>query len=82
MIGASEDRYKYNILSGLYICAVLIPTIAVLFRRLQDVGVSGWIILFFLLIPFISPILLFICLRDSNPGENQYGPNPKEIADS
>lgn len=58
--------------------AVLIPSIAVLFRRLHDTGRSGW---WWLLswICCIGTILLWIfCLSDSTPGPNQYGPNPKE----
>ncbi|MDR2934962.1 MAG: DUF805 domain-containing protein, partial [Candidatus Adiutrix sp.] len=46
-------------------------------RRLHDIGKSGWWLLL-LLIPLVGAIiiLVFLCL-DSQPGENQYGPNPK-----
>jgi uncharacterized membrane protein YhaH (DUF805 family) len=48
-------------------------------RRLHDVGRSGWMILV-TLIPLIGLIwLLVLLIIDSNPGENQYGPNPKEV---
>ncbi|MBP1542210.1 MAG: DUF805 domain-containing protein [Prevotella sp.] len=64
-----------NILLGLIF---FIPSIAVAVRRLHDTGRSGWWILLGI-IPIIGGIvlLIFYC-TDSQPGENQYGPNPKE----
>ena len=65
---------------ALYALAVLIPGIAVLVRRLHDVGKSGWWY-FISFVPIIGGIWLLVLLfTDSSPGENQYGPNPKEIA--
>ena len=57
-------------LETLYSLGVLIPSIAVGVRRMHDVGKSGW----FLLVPFYNFYLLCI---DSEEGENEYGPNPK-----
>ena len=67
-----------GLLGGLYSLFVLVPSLAVLYRRLHDTGRSGWFILFSF-IPVVGWIILlvFVCL-DSQPGENQYGPNPKE----
>lgn len=64
-------------LTGLYSLAVLLPSLAVMVRRLHDTGKSGWWILIGL-IPFIGEIILlvFACL-DSQEGDNKYGPNPK-----
>jgi uncharacterized membrane protein YhaH (DUF805 family) len=64
-------------LSGIYSLAVLIPSLAVGVRRLHDTGKSGWWLLL-ALIPVVGVIVLlvFMC-QDSNPGQNQYGPNPK-----
>ncbi|MNJ56322.1 Inner membrane protein YhaH [compost metagenome] len=66
-----------SILAYVYAAAVLLPSLAVAVRRLHDTGRSGWMILLSL-IPFIGSIILivFMC-QDSEPGENQYGPNPK-----
>jgi uncharacterized membrane protein YhaH (DUF805 family) len=49
-------------------------------RRLHDTGRSGWwmLISFLPLIGFIVLIIFFV--QDSQPGTNQYGPNPKESA--
>ncbi len=61
----------------LYALAVLIPGLAAAVRRLHDIGKSGWMILIGL-IPLIGGIWLIVLLAtDSNPGDNEYGPNPK-----
>ena len=69
---------------GLYVLAALIPSLAVLVRRFHDTGKSGWLLLLFIvlgMIPIVGIIvaivqLVFLC-TDSDPGVNQYGPNPK-----
>jgi uncharacterized membrane protein YhaH (DUF805 family) len=69
-----------GVLGGLYSLFVLVPSLAVLFRRLHDTGHSGWAILY-IFIPLAGPIILLVFLcQDSYPAENKYGPNPKEIA--
>jgi len=66
-----------GILSGIYLLAVLLPSIAVSVRRLHDTSRSGW----WLLIAFVPIIgglvLLVFMVLDSTPGANEYGPNPK-----
>src|SRR5436190_18099988 len=71
--------FNYGYIYMLYSLFVLIPGLAVLVRRLHDVGKSGWWI-FIALIPIIGWIWILVLLfTDSNPGENQYGPNPKMV---
>ena len=70
----------YGVLMGLYGLAVVIPSLAVFFRRLHDTGRSGWWWLIGV-IPFIGGIVLFVFMvLDSQPGDNKYGPNPKGIS--
>lgn len=64
--------------------ALLLPSLGVTVRRLHDIGKSGWWVLAFYLlcmIPLVNflVIVYFIYLfcKDSEPGENEYGPNPK-----
>ncbi len=65
-----------GLLGSIYSLGVFIPSLAVLARRLHDVGKSGWFSLI-ILIPIIGFIWLLILLAtDSEPGTNQYGPNP------
>jgi uncharacterized membrane protein YhaH (DUF805 family) len=64
-------------LGGLYSLAVMIPGIAVSVRRLHDTDRSGWWLLI-LLVPCVGAfVILVFTVQDSQPDENQYGPNPK-----
>jgi uncharacterized membrane protein YhaH (DUF805 family) len=66
-----------SILSWIYSIAVFIPSLAVCVRRIHDIGKSAWWILLFL-IPVIGWIwLIILFVQDSQPGENQWGENPK-----
>jgi uncharacterized membrane protein YhaH (DUF805 family) len=67
----------FGAIYGLYVLALLIPSLAVLVRRLHDTGRSGWwwLISF---VPFVGGIILLIfTVEDGQRGDNQYGPNPK-----
>lgn len=76
--GIAIDGVGYGPIYGLYVLAIFIPGLAVSVRRLHDVGKSGWMY-FIVLIPLVGVIwLLVLMLTDSNPGENQYGVNPKD----
>jgi uncharacterized membrane protein YhaH (DUF805 family) len=70
----------YGILTGLYSLAIILPGLAVAARRLHDTGRSAWWLLIGL-VPLVGPIVLLVFfVQDSQPGSNQYGPNPKESA--
>ena len=80
LIGTYDMVTGVGLLSVLYSLAVLVPGVAVTVRRLHDTGRSGWWILVNL-IPIIGVIVFLIfAVQDSQPEENQYGPNPKESA--
>jgi uncharacterized membrane protein YhaH (DUF805 family) len=66
------------ILGLIYSLAAILPSVCLGIRRLHDIGKSGWWLLL-CLIPLVGVVafIVFGCL-DSQPGENQYGPNPKE----
>ena len=77
LLGTYDPEIGIGVLGGLYSLAVIIPGLAVLVRRLHDVGKSGWMF-FIILIPLIGAIWLFVLLvTDSNTGENKYGAYPK-----
>ena len=61
----------------LYAFAIFIPALAVTVRRLHDTGKSGWFVLLGF-VPIVGGIivLVFMC-QDSQPGPNEFGPNPK-----
>ncbi len=75
--GRDADPGILGYFSAVYLLAALIPSLAVLVRRLHDIGKSGWWV-FFNFIPLAGGIviLVFNCL-DSMPGSNKYGENPK-----
>ena len=60
----------FPLLSSIYYLAILIPTYAVLVRRMHDVGKSGWD----MLIPIYN---LILACTDGDSGDNEYGSNPK-----
>jgi len=63
----------------LVILVTFLPSLALNVRRLHDVGKSGWFMLV-VLIPLAGIIWIFVLsCRDSQPGTNQYGANPKTV---
>ncbi|MBQ3189037.1 MAG: DUF805 domain-containing protein [Bacteroidaceae bacterium] len=85
---ARRSEYWYFVLFSLIIGLIpivnlivglisIIPGIAVCVRRLHDIGKSGWWLLLGF-IPIAGPIVLLVWFcTDSQPGENQWGANPK-----
>lgn len=61
----------------IWILATMIPSLALMVRRLHDQGLSGWMVLLGI-IPVIGSILMFVyTLIDSDPETNRWGPSPK-----
>ncbi len=81
VLGTDYADSNGGLVSTLVSLAVLLPSLAVAVRRLHDVGRSGWwmLLIFAIVIGWIV-LLVWFC-TDSKPGENQFGPHPKnEIA--
>ena len=75
--GGSDTLSFVAILYWLYSLAILVPSLAVSWRRLHDIGMSG-VYTLFLFVPLIGWIFLLAWwAKDSDPGENKFGPNPK-----
>lgn len=66
-----------KVIDGIWTLATLIPGLAVVWRRFHDIGKSGaWYFIF--LVPVVGWIFLLVWLcKDSEPGDNRFGPNPK-----
>ena len=77
--GGSSSGFSFvSVISMIWSLAILVPGLAVCWRRLHDIGKSG-AYYFIILIPLVGPILMLVWFAtDSEPGPNQYGPNPKE----
>lgn len=69
-----------GLLAGIYSLAVLVPSLAVMSRRLHDTNRTHWWILLNLL-PLLGIIVLIVFWAgEGNRGANQYGPDPKAMA--
>jgi uncharacterized membrane protein YhaH (DUF805 family) len=81
LMNGDVDRFIANggggIVGLIWILATIVPAIAVLVRRLHDIGKSGWWALL-VLVPFIGFIVILVfTVQDSQAGANSYGPSPK-----
>ena len=80
LLGTKAKDDTVGVFYYLFTWATVLPRLAVLVRRLHDVGKSGWWV-FISLIPIVGGIWLFVLtVTDSDPGDNEYGPNPKLAA--
>lgn len=74
---AGHSPVILSIIYGVFALLILLPSIAVMVRRLHDTDRSGWWF-WISLIPGVGGIVLLVfTLLDSSPGNNQYGPSPK-----
>jgi uncharacterized membrane protein YhaH (DUF805 family) len=59
----------------LVVAALTLPALAVMVRRLHDIGAAGWALIF--MVPLIGQILMLAWLtRPSIPRLNRFGPEP------
>ena len=81
-IQALTDSGRTGILGTIFSMGTFIPVLALAIRRLHDIGKIGWWILLGV-IPMVNIIgifvLLYFFIKDSQPGGNQYGSNPKGL---
>jgi uncharacterized membrane protein YhaH (DUF805 family) len=83
LLGSNVVRYdqygmgvSIGIISGLVGLGLLLPSIAVLVRRLHDTDRSGWWY-WIILIPILGwLVLLYFLVSAGTPGANRYGPPP------
>lgn len=75
---AIDQAIGAQIVATIVSLAFLLPNLAVEIRRLHDIG-KKWTWILINLIPVVGQIIMIVwCCKDSAPGENQFGPNPKE----
>jgi uncharacterized membrane protein YhaH (DUF805 family) len=62
---------------GVFILAIIIPSIAVQVRRFHDQDKSGWLVLLNL-IPYLGGLIVFVFMfLEGTAGPNRFGPDPK-----
>jgi uncharacterized membrane protein YhaH (DUF805 family) len=75
---ATQVSAVFWVVDLFFLLLVLVPSLAVTWRRLHDTGRSGawWFIGF---VPVVGGIIVLVfTILDSQPGPNEYGPNPKD----
>jgi uncharacterized membrane protein YhaH (DUF805 family) len=79
ILAVATKSYFFWVIYGLYALGVIIPSLAVAWRRMQDTGRHGlWILLG--LIPFVGGIILLIfMILPGTPGPNEFGPDPTAV---
>ena len=77
LIGGLISPTVGMVLTCIVTLGLLLPGLGVCVRRLHDIGKSGWLVLLSF-IPLVGAIILIVwCCKDSDRGQNQYGPSPK-----
>ena len=71
----STEMYEMGILSIIFTLLILVPSISVTSRRLQDRGLSGWWQLLYLTIIGI-PVIVVLNMLPAKEDENNWGRNP------
>ncbi|CCV04354.1 conserved membrane hypothetical protein [Mesorhizobium metallidurans STM 2683] len=66
-------------LCGLFLLATVLPWLGLNVRRLHDLGLTGWLVLLFLIPTFGGLILLVFALFPTRGRENQWGPVPAGV---
>ncbi len=77
IVGTYSEEGGFGLLSGLFMLATILPSLAVTVRRLHDTDRSGWWVLINLVPILGALVLLVFTVLDSQPGANRFGPNPK-----
>jgi uncharacterized membrane protein YhaH (DUF805 family) len=73
--GGNSSNF-FGILGAVANIALLVPSLAVGVRRLQDIGRSGWYLLF-AFIPLVGIIILIVWFaRAGDPSDNAFGTAP------
>ena len=70
-IGTASEM-GFGVLYSVFVLATFIPSLAVLVRRLHDVGKSGWFSLIGL-IPLVGAIVVLVLILSGSEIENKYG---------
>ena len=77
LFGTVSSDGRIGLFGGIYIIAVLIPSLAVSVRRLHDIGKSGWYYLIGL-IPIVGPLILLVWFcTEGERNSNGWGEDPK-----
>ena len=75
----AEEPTFASALMGVFWLFLFLPSLALLVRRLHDIGLSGWFILLGL-VPMIGPLIILVfTFIGSQKHENKWGPVPTGV---
>jgi len=75
-MGTVSLDWGFGMLSGLYLLGIMIPSTAVIIRRLHDTDLTGWWFFLFV-IPYIGGIAMIVMMsKVGTSGKNRYGEDP------
>ena len=78
-VGTFNEQAEIGLFGGIYLLAVLIPSIAVTVRRLHDTDRSGWWVLLNFIPVIGSIVIMVLAVLDSQPGGNRFVPYQKGV---
>lgn len=79
ILGSEMGSQVIVLVAIVYVLGTILPSLALIIRRLHDIGKSGWYY-FVSFIPLIGSIWLLVLLfTEGDRGDNQYGPDPKAV---
>ena len=67
--------YDDSVLASIFQIGVMVPSLAVMARRMHDVNRSGWWYLLVFTIIGIIPVIYWLC-KAGDPSGNRFGDNP------
>jgi len=78
LLGPRNPGMPLGFLTCAYLLVTLVPSIALLCRRLHDIDKSGWMQLIGA-IPLIGEIVLIVwCAKPGRDGNSSFGPDPMD----
>lgn len=77
VVVSSGDTTASSVISGLYSLIVLVPTLALITRRLHDIGKSGW--WYLIIFTCVGAFVLLYWFCQPSVTTNQYGPSANEL---
>ena len=75
-LGLFPSAEDWSVFEVIFTLITLLPSWAVMVRRLHDINKSGWWFLINITIIGLIPFLYWVVFKKSDEGENKYGDNP------
>ena len=74
-----EQMGAFSVVTGVVSLAFILPSLAVMVRRLHDIDRTGWWVLLEFTVLGVFVLLYWACQRGT-PGQNRFGPDPMPVS--